>query len=106
VSTAAWTADFPDADNFLGLLTSESSYNWTGWKNPSYDQLLQQAAEARDPAQRSELLQKAEALLLTESPISPLHYGAQTYLIDPAVQGWEPAPLVFRRFQKIHLQAR
>ncbi|WP_438479666.1 peptide ABC transporter substrate-binding protein [Oleiharenicola lentus] len=101
ISTAAWTADFPDAVNFLSLFASDSSYNWTGWKNAAFDQLLNQAAEARDPAARNELLQKSEALLLEEAPISPLHYGAQTYLIDPAVQGWDPAPLVFRRFQKV-----
>lgn len=104
ISTAAWTADFPDASNFLGLFTSESSYDWTGWKNPAYDRLVRDADLARDSAQRAELLQQAEGLLLAESPIAPLYYGAQTYLIAPSVRGWDPAPLMFRRFQKVSLQ--
>ncbi len=104
ISTAAWTADFPDPVTFLGLFTGDSSYNWTGWKNPAYDKLLNTAAATPDQHQRYELLQQAEQLLLEEAPITPLHFGAQTYLLHPGVQGWVPSPLVFRRYQKIGLQ--
>lgn len=104
ISTAAWTADFPDPVTFLGLFTANSAYNWTGWKNPAYEKLLDTAGATADAAQRLELMQQAEALLLQESPVAPLYFGAQTYLIHPAVKGWEPAPLVFRRFQLVTLQ--
>lgn len=104
ISTAAWTADFPDPVTFLGMFTSNSAYNWTGWKHPDYEKLLGTAAATVDPQQRYEILQQAEALLLTESPIAPLYFGAQTYLIHPAVKGWEAAPLVFRRFQIVELK--
>jgi len=104
LSTAAWTADFPDPVTFLGLFTADSSYNWTGWKNETYDGLLTKAAATLDAAQRYEVFQQAEAHLLAESPVAPLFVGAQTYLIHPAVQGWTPAPLVFRRFQLVELK--
>lgn len=103
ISTASWTADYPDAENFLGLFGSASTYNWTGWKQAAFDRLLDDAAHAPDKAARQEILHRAEELLLQEAPIAPLHYGAQTYLIDPAVQGWDPAPLVFRRYQRVSL---
>jgi oligopeptide transport system substrate-binding protein len=103
ITLAAWTGDYPDPLTFLGLFTSDSSYNWTGWKQPAYDRLLADAARALDPRQRFEVFQQAEQLLLDEAPVAPVHLGAQTYLIDPAVHGWVPAPLVFRRFQLIHL---
>jgi oligopeptide transport system substrate-binding protein len=103
LTTSAWTGDFPDPVTFLGLFTSESSYNWTGWKNAAYDQLMNQAANNVDASQRYETFQKAEALLLEESPVAPVFYGAQTYLLHPAVKGWPPAPLAFRRFQLAHL---
>lgn len=105
VSTASWTADYPDAENFLGLFSASSTYNWTGWKNASFDGLLDQAARTAEAPARSEVLQRAEELLLKESPIAPLHYGAQTFLIDPAVKGWDPAPLVFRRYQKVFFES-
>lgn len=104
ISTAAWTADFPDPVTFLGMFTANSAYNWTGWKHPEYEKLLNAAAETANPKQRFEILQQAEALLLMEAPIAPLYFGAQTFLIHPAVKGWDPAPLVFRRFQKVELK--
>lgn len=103
ISTAAWTADFPDPVTFLGLFAANSAYNWTGWKQPAYDRLLDRAAATGDAAARFELLQQAEALLLEELPATPLHLGAQTYLIHPAVKNWHPSPLVFRRFQLVEL---
>ena len=104
ISTAGWTADFPDPVTFLGLLSATSGYNWTGWNNPAYEQLLSTAAITADPAKRYEIFQQAEALLLSDAAISPLYFGAHTYLIHPAVKGWDPAPLVFRRFQLVELK--
>jgi len=104
IPTSAWTADFPDPINFLGLFAGDSSYNWTGWRHAGFDRLLADSAHATDPAARFELLQQAEAALLEDAPIAPLHLGAQTYLIDPAVHGWDPAPLVFRRLQRVSLE--
>ena len=104
VSLAGWTADFPDPVTFLGLFAGDSTYNWTGWKNAAYDDLLARAGRAADPTARADLLQQAEQLLLTEAPIAPVHYGAQTYLVRPEVKGWEPASLVFRRFQRLYLE--
>lgn len=105
ISTAAWTADFPDPVTFLGLFTAGSAYNWTGWKSAGFDQLMDRASATADPAARAGLLQQAEAALLEDAPITPLYYGAQTYLIHPAVHGWDPAPLMFRRFQQVELRA-
>ena len=105
ITLAAWTADYPDPLTYLGLFTGDSSYNWTGWKNPAYDALLAAAATTLDPHQRYEIFQQAEKLLLEDSPVAPLYFGVQTYLIHPAVHGWIPSPLVFRRFQYVTLQA-
>jgi oligopeptide transport system substrate-binding protein len=105
ISTAAWTADFPDPVTFLGMFTANSAYNWTGWKSPGYEKFMDTAAATADPRARYEVLQQAEALLLNEAPVAPIHFGAQTYLIHPAVKGWEPAPLVFRRFQIVELRS-
>ena len=101
ISTAAWTADFPDPVTFLGLFAANGTYNWTGWASPEFDALLQQAAASLDSAPRTELFQQAERRLLEEAPVAPLFFGAQTYLIDPAVRGWEPSLLIFRRYQLV-----
>lgn len=105
VTLAAWTADFPDPVTFLGLFTGDSAYNWTGWHSAEFDTLLARAAGTLDQAQRYELFQQAEKLLLESAPVAPVNFGAQTYLLHPAVRGWVPAPLGFRRYQYLSLQA-
>jgi oligopeptide transport system substrate-binding protein len=104
ISTAAWTADFPDPVTFLGMFTANSAYNWTSWNHPDYEKLMNTAASTADAKQRYEIFQQAETLLLEDAPVSPLYFGAQTYLIHPAVKGWEPAPLIFRRYQILELK--
>ena len=106
ISTAAWTADFPDPVTFLGMFTANSAYNWTGWNHPGYEKLMHAAAETADAKARYEIFQEAEALLLQEAPVAPVFYGAQTYLLQPSVKGWEPAPLIFRRFQIVRLESK
>lgn len=104
ITFGAWLADFPDASNFLGLFTSTSGYNWTGWKDADYDRLLAEATPLADTARRHELYQQAESRLLESAPIAPLYFGASTYLLHPAVKGWPPASLGWRRYQLVHLQ--
>lgn len=106
ISTAAWTADFPDPVTFLGMFTANSAYNWTGWKHDDYEKLMDTAGATPDATRRYDLFQQAEKLLLDQSPISPLYVGAQTYLIHPSVKNWHPSPLVFRRYQEVYLDPK
>jgi oligopeptide transport system substrate-binding protein len=100
-----WTADFADPVTFLGTYRTGGGNNWTGWGNPAYDDLLNQAAHSASPAARFALFRQAETLLLAEAPISPVVFGARTYLIHPAVRNWVPAPLGVHRYQLVELQA-
>jgi oligopeptide transport system substrate-binding protein len=106
VCLSAWTADYPDPLSFLELFYRDSSYNWTGWNKDVYNRLLDMAAATSPDATtlRYAVLQDAEDLLLADAPIAPLYFGAQTYLLHPAVKGWAPSPLGFRRFQLVSLQ--
>jgi len=98
-----WVGDYNDPSTFTDLFTSTGGNNDTGWKNPAYDRLVEQAASEQDTARRFALLQKAEALLLDDAPIAPIFYGARTYLIRPEVKGWVPALLGVHRYQTLHL---
>jgi len=102
---SAWTADYPDPLTFLELFLPQGAYNWTGWNNEDYQRRLAIAAAATPAATRIRftVLREAEELLLREAPIAPLYFGAQTYLLHPAVKGWAPSPLAFRRFQRVSL---
>ena len=99
-----WVADYPDPATFLELFVTGGAANWTGWGDATYDRLIAQAAQTADPRERYECFQQAEAILLEQSPIIPLIFGARNYLIDPSVKGWEPALIGLYQYKKIYLQ--
>ncbi len=98
-----WTADFPDPITFLSLCQTGNGNNWSGWSNPAFDHLLDQAANTADAPARFELLQQAETLMLTEAPVSPLVTRTRTYLIHPAVKNWDPAIVGIHLYKKVYL---
>ncbi|HYP16921.1 MAG TPA: peptide ABC transporter substrate-binding protein [Opitutus sp.] len=103
ISFAAWAGDFADPATFLDLFVSGGGNNWTGWADADYDRLLANAARTADHNARHELFQQAEARLLEQAPITPLYFGARTYLIHPAVKNWQPSLLGFHRYQLVRL---
>jgi oligopeptide transport system substrate-binding protein len=82
---------------------TDGGNNWTGWGDGAYDRLIHEAARTSDPAARLEVFQKAESYLLEQSPVTPLYFGARSYLIDPAVKGWVPALLGYHRYAFVRL---
>ena len=90
VFRSGWGADYPDPDNFMKLFTSDSGNNNGRWKNPHYDQLLDQAARESDPAQRTALYDQAQKLLTeTDAAIVPLYWLAEGTLLSSKFTGLE-----------------
>jgi oligopeptide transport system substrate-binding protein len=104
LSGAGWIGDFVDPITFLDLFVSNGGNNWTGWASADYDRLLAQAAATPDAADRHEIFQQAEALLLEQSPVAPVFFGVRAYLIHPAVRGWEPSLLGLHQYKKVYLE--
>ena len=89
VYRGSWIADFAQPDSFLGILATNSQVNGTGWSDPEYDRLLQEAAAAGDAATRARLLATAEARLIEAVPLMPLYYYVSKKLVKPWVRGVE-----------------
>jgi oligopeptide transport system substrate-binding protein len=104
ISFASWAGDFVDPSTFLDLFTKAGGNNWTGWANANYDAFIAEASRSLDASARLAVFQKAEALLLDESPITPLYFGSRTYLISPVVKNWQPSLLGFHRYQEIRFE--
>ncbi len=86
----AWYADFPDPDNFLGILFhSKSKCNYMAYYNPKVDRLLDRARVERDYLKRMEMYRKVEEIVLEDAPIVPTinHIFQQAY--QPYVRGVE-----------------
>ncbi len=85
---SSWVGDYADPMTFLDLWTSRSGNNYTGWSSSAYDQLIFQASHATEPEARRAFFQRAEALLLEESPVIPIYHYTHVFLLHPAVRGW------------------
>jgi oligopeptide transport system substrate-binding protein len=90
VHRSGWGADYPDPDNFMKLFTANSGNNHGRWKNPGYDQLLEQAAQELDSAKRTKLYDEAQKLLTeTDAAIAPLFWRSEATLLSPKFTGLE-----------------
>ncbi len=90
VHRAGWGADYPDPDNFMKLFTSNSGNNHGRWKNPQYDQLLEQAAQELDAEKRTKLYDAAQKLLTeTDAAIAPLFWRSEATVLSPKFTGLE-----------------
>jgi len=103
ITTSRWIGDFVDPVTYLEVHRTGGGYNFNGWSDPRYDDLLRRAALAPNPAARYELFRQAEALLLDAAPSVPLFFGARLYLVQPSVQNWSPALLGLHRYGEVRL---
>jgi ABC-type oligopeptide transport system substrate-binding subunit len=86
--TLAWSADYPHAHDFLGLLlASDSSANMSGWNDRSFDELIDAAAATADPAEQERLYGEAQSLVREAAPLIPLDYGHSWWLSREGLRG-------------------
>ncbi len=72
---SSWLGDFNDPVTFLDIFRASNGNNRTGWNEPEYDRLLDDANRQADIGRRLGTLQQAEQLLVgTAAPIIPLYF--------------------------------
>jgi len=90
VGDAGWVADYNDAQNYLYLLESRTgSMNYGRYSNPEYDALIAESNRELDPERRSNLLARAERMMLDDVAIIPMWNDTSRNLVDPEITGWE-----------------
>ncbi len=90
VARAAWYPEAVDPSAYLYLLKSTSGpMNQSGFRNPNFDELLNQADREVDPQKRLALYRQAEVVLGNDQPVAPLFFYAYRMLVSPKIRGWE-----------------
>jgi oligopeptide transport system substrate-binding protein len=75
LSRSSWIADYNDPNTFLDMWTSNNGNNRTGWKDPKYDELWNEANREPDIKKRAHILARAETLLIHDAvPVIPIYY--------------------------------
>lgn len=92
---ASWIADYPDAENYLGVFYGKNPAppNYTRYHNPEYDRLYESALSVTDDSARHTLYRRLDQLIIDDAPIVPLWYDEVIHLVQPRVQGFEPNSL-------------
>ena len=89
VARAAWYPEAVDPSSYLYLLKSTSGpMNQSGYANPDFDALLNQADRTTDTAARLALYRQAEEIIGEDQPVAPLFYYAYRMLVSPKIGGW------------------
>src|SRR5581483_786737 len=92
VARTGYAADYMDPYTFLSIFGSTGGANNTGWLDPKYVALLEEANRAVDHQKRYQLLAQAEQLLLDAQPVIPLTVGTTRSLKKPYLKGFYPNP--------------
>lgn len=100
-----WIGDYPDPNTFLDMMETDNGNNDTGWSNAEYDHLISRANMTTDRAQRFEVFQQAEELLMNQAPVLPVLFGAHVYLVRPEVRNYAVAPGSYVAYKRVDLVA-
>jgi len=87
ISRGGWGADYNDPISFVGLFTSKSGNNNTGYANPAFDALVEKVNSTDDQEVRMKTMAEAEKMLIEAYPIIPLFYYSNVYMLKPNVKG-------------------
>ena len=84
ICRSSWIGDYKDPNTFLDMFKANNGNNRTGWNNPRYDALVNQANAQTNPRAREKLLQEAETIMVRdELPILPVFYYVGVSFFDP-----------------------
>ena len=87
--------------------TPRSSCNYTGFKSPAYDKLLDEAAAEKDAGKKLELLKKANAMLQDEAPVWFFNYNKAVMAYQPWLHGLQAnaTELALQRYEDLWVDA-
>jgi oligopeptide transport system substrate-binding protein len=99
-----WSADYMDPFTFLGLYYTAAGNNGTGWFDPKYAELLDEANSTFDRQKRFELMAQAEAIALAAQPVIPLVTTSARWLKKPYVKGMYPNPVTLLPWKFVYIE--
>ncbi len=104
IARDAWGGDYMDPFTFLNLFYAGAE-NGSGWHDPKYDAMLDEANRTSDSQKRFELFAKAEAYMLEEQPVIPLDTPTVNWMKKPYVKGMYPNPLTLHAWKFVYIES-
>ena len=92
IARDAWGADYPHANNQLGLFVCGGGNNDVQYCNPDFDALMAQAAGEPDQDKQVALYNQAQTILMDDAAFLPLRFAVSTFEVQPYVGGITATP--------------
>jgi oligopeptide transport system substrate-binding protein len=92
IARDGWGADYPHANNQLGLFVCGGGNNDVQYCNPDFDALMAQAAGEADQDKQVALYNQAQKILMDDAAFLPLRFAVATFEVQPYVGGLQVTP--------------
>lgn len=104
--TLGWSADYPDAQNFLDILFHTGSKDNIGeYSSAQVDVWLEQARTEQDATARVTLYRLAEQTIVNEAACLPLYFDVSYTLVKPYVKNLPLTPLWIPRLKYASIES-
>jgi len=101
VFTSAWSADYPDPDNFLRIGAIEAI---EAWENAKYDELVESARRSINQEDRIGKYIEAQRILIDEVPLFPLTYNRGHALLKPWISQYPLTPMRWNDWKNVVIE--
>jgi len=94
---ASWIADYPDAENYLGLFYSKNfapyGPNYTHFSNVDFDSLFESTFRIKSAKKRMAVYHKLDSIVMANHPVINLYYDKAVRFLQPNVKGMTMNPI-------------
>ena len=104
LARSGWIGDYMDPYTFLSMYVAEGGENGSGWFDPAFATLLNDANRQHDPLERYRRLADAERLLLEVQPTLPLFNNASNWVKKPFVKGMYANPVTMHPWKFVYIE--
>ena len=102
---SSWVADYPDAENYLSLFTTNNftpqGPNYTHYSNEKFDELYQKSLTCNDLQERAKIYHEMDSLMMTEAPVVILFYDEVLRFVNKNVEGLGSNPTNMLDLKKV-----
>ena len=105
---SSWVADYPDAENYLSLFTTNNftpqGPNYTHYSNERFDELYQMSLTCNDLQERAKIYHEMDSIMMTEAPVVILFYDEVLRFVNKNVEGLGSNPTNMPNLKRVDLK--
>ena len=106
---SSWVADYPDAENYLSLFTTNNftpqGPNYTHYSNERFDELYQKSLTCNDLQERARIYHEMDSLMMTEAPVVILFYDEVLRFVNRNVEGLGSNPTNMLNLKRVKINS-